>query len=330
MELKKLYDDAMAKVTSKPTKASTRSSSRTPPNASEVEEIQMQLSALETQLEEARGVSKSLKDKLRECARQLQDYETERAAIADILARSGVDTKGVLGDASISEDASLLEQDLSDYVNKLALKLTAVQGQLKVASRSAKTTEASATTAEFEEMKAQRSALEKRVESMRTAARTSREENSAIMTECEGLRTQISELSAEMDAIKGKLDGKDSTVSSEIRILEEENFELMKENKDLRKEASSLRAAIDRSSKNESSRLTPVAELGAPSGRENDPGMVNSRGLKRGTTDTKKGSSSETEDSVLGEKKQRVTAKAKPMVSVAGEGEEQAGECAQS
>lgn len=54
------------------------------------EELEEQLEETTAQLAEARTVSKALRDKLRECSRQLQEYETERSAVVEILARHGV------------------------------------------------------------------------------------------------------------------------------------------------------------------------------------------------------------------------------------------------
>ena len=55
------------------------------------EELEEQLEETTAQLAEARTVSKALRDKLRECSRQLQEYENERSAVVEILARHGVE-----------------------------------------------------------------------------------------------------------------------------------------------------------------------------------------------------------------------------------------------
>jgi septal ring factor EnvC (AmiA/AmiB activator) len=296
-----MYDDVVSK-SNKSSKVSTRSSSST---TDSLEDMRIELEESNKQLEDTKSISKVLKDKLRECSKQLQEYETERSSIVDVLNRQGIDTKGVLGtDSSTSDEASILEQDLSDCVNKLAQKFNALQTQLKQAtSRSTKTTESQNDhTAELEELKAQRVALE-----------------------CESLKSQITSLNSDIDTLRNKLDGKDSSASSEISILEEENIELMKENKELRKEAASLRVLADRSNKIENHTPSTDYKNVSLSGIENDS---STRGVKRVTSDVK--TAFVKDEGMVGDKKKQRVSKATALVTVPVESAEEPGDCKQS
>ena len=158
VELKKLYDDL---------KRSTATARSTPQATNEIQDLHDSVAETNRQLEESRVLTKSLRDKLRECSRQLQDYENERIAVADILSRHGVDVKGLL-DSNISNDeGSVIEQDLADCVNKLAQRFTALQKQLKSSFRTKDAEEEmERLSIELEDTKLQRSALEKRISTL--------------------------------------------------------------------------------------------------------------------------------------------------------------------
>jgi chromosome segregation ATPase len=69
------------------------------------------LAEVSAKLEGALGVVKALKEKLRDCSKQLQEYERERGGVIRVLETHGVDTAGLqLQDTSLPEDASVLEQ----------------------------------------------------------------------------------------------------------------------------------------------------------------------------------------------------------------------------
>lgn len=110
-----------------------------------------------------------------------------------ILEKHGIDTLSLVSlDTSLaSENASSMEAqiELADAVSKLAEKLVAAQAQNahKESSKHAKlhdvTEKLQLSTAEVEDLKVQRLALERRVEAMKTAARTSREEAAVLNVE---------------------------------------------------------------------------------------------------------------------------------------------------
>jgi regulator of replication initiation timing len=130
--------------------------------------------------------------------------------------------------------------ELADAVSKLAEKLVAAQAQNahKESHKSAKlsdvTEKLQLSVQEVDDLKLQRLALERRVESMKTAARTAREESAVLTVEIDTLKARVEEVSAELVAAKQRVLVSSDNTSSEIQVLEEENIELMAENKDLR------------------------------------------------------------------------------------------------
>lgn len=94
-QLKKAYDDLKEK-TDKVDNTAGESAS---------------LAEISAKLESFQGVIKALKEKLRDCSKQLQEYETERGGVMRVLESHGMDTAGLqLQDTSLPEDASVLEQ----------------------------------------------------------------------------------------------------------------------------------------------------------------------------------------------------------------------------
>ena len=85
--LKKAYDDL------KESKAAAAAASAEAGASSSSKESSVQ--ELTTRLEHATGTVKSLKEKLKECASQLQEYEIERNAVIKVLETHGVDTTGL-------------------------------------------------------------------------------------------------------------------------------------------------------------------------------------------------------------------------------------------
>ena len=84
--LKKAYDDL--KESKAVAEASTSAGASSSAKEGSVQE-------LTTRLEHATGTVKSLKEKLKECASQLQEYEIERNAVIKVLETHGVDTTGL-------------------------------------------------------------------------------------------------------------------------------------------------------------------------------------------------------------------------------------------
>ena len=164
-----------------------------------------------------------------------------------VLESFGADTTGLQLDTSIAEDESVLYQDLSDVVAALAEKLSANKNSEKY-SEKVKVLQESLCQAqkEAEELKALKSATEKRLEASKAAARGSRAEAATVSAEVDFLREQLEQRSAELESAKGRINGTADAVSSEVQALEEENIELMKENMELRKETSTCRLEIDK------------------------------------------------------------------------------------
>ena len=164
-----------------------------------------------------------------------------------ILDDNGVDTTCLQQDTSICEDESVLYQDLSDAVGALARKLSSSKVSDKMAEKM-KILQENMTHAqkEADELRALKSATEKRLEASKAAARGSRAEAATISAEVDYLREQIEQMAGQLAAAEGKLSGSVDAVSSEVQALEEENIELMKENMELRKETSTYRLEVEK------------------------------------------------------------------------------------
>jgi len=229
--LKKAYDDLKASGTS--------GASNDVSAVRDLADARVQLAEVTSQLETAQSVSKSLKDKLRECAKQLQEYETERAGVIAVLERHGIDTIGLVAhDTSLTEGDTVIEEELADGVSKLAQKLIASQNnkQLAAASKNKiRQLEESINqmTSEVDEAKSTRSVLEKRLETLKSANRSMKEELTVLTAERDNLALHVTELESSLKSAEGKIVSSSDTVSSEVQALEEENIELMRENKEV-------------------------------------------------------------------------------------------------
>lgn len=165
-----------------------------------------------------------------------------------MLDQHGVDTTGLtILESSVSEDASELEQDLSEVLNKFIKKLSTAQ---KVPSGSSSTSNAKLVAAEeniaklqadLSEVRAQKAALEKRIETFKVSARESREEIATLTAEIDDLKVRVEDLQYELQDARGKVVQSSESVSTEMQALEEENIELLKENKELRKQVSTFK-----------------------------------------------------------------------------------------
>ena len=164
-----------------------------------------------------------------------------------ILEDNGVDTTCLQQDTSICEDESVLYQDLSDAVAALARKLSSSKTSDKMAEKM-KSLQENMTHAqkEADELRALKSATEKRLEASKAAARGSRAETATISAEVDSLREQMEQMTGQLAAAEGKLSSSVDSVSSEVQALEEENIELMKENMELRKETSTYRLEVEK------------------------------------------------------------------------------------
>ena len=86
--LKKAYDDLKESNAAAVAAASAGAGASSSAKESSVQE-------LTARLEHATSTVKSLKEKLKECASQLQEYENERNAVIKVLEAQGVDTTGL-------------------------------------------------------------------------------------------------------------------------------------------------------------------------------------------------------------------------------------------
>lgn len=158
-----------------------------------------------------------------------------------------MDTTCLQPDASICEDESILYQDLSDAVAALAKKLSSSKASDKMAEKVKVLEENVALSQkEADELRALKSATEKRLEASKAAARGSRAEAAAISAEVDYLREQLEQMTGQLAAAEGRITGSVDAVSSEVQALEEENIELMRENMELRKETSTFRFEVEK------------------------------------------------------------------------------------
>lgn len=122
-QLKKVYDDLAASAKSSASGATSASS------AQQVAEVQVKLDEISNKYEHVTAITKTLKEKIHECSRQIKDYEEERSAIIEVLEKSGIDTAAYSSppDSSLLDDSTLsnadTEPDLSHAVALLADKV---------------------------------------------------------------------------------------------------------------------------------------------------------------------------------------------------------------
>lgn len=283
-DLKRAYETLRdsAVTPSENNKAATSRSSKAKADGSEDEQSK-DVASLESELIIAKGeldashtLVLSLRNKLRDCSKQLQEYESERTGIIDVLERNGIDTAGLIYDSKSTSDneadigsASLLEADLVDAVSKLAEKLIAAKATIAQIEQKRATTLLSNNErlkeledsllhvqAELTETRAQRNVLEKRVETHKSAVRASREEVASLTIDIESVRQAMIVAQEELTEAKSKITNMrmsaptaTDAMAPEIQALEEENIELLKENKDLRKSVATLKAQAEKTAK---------------------------------------------------------------------------------
>lgn len=171
-----------------------------------------------------------------------------------VLERYQIDTRGLIPlDHSVDDESSILHGDIADAVAQLGEKLDVAKAAVarREVTKSEKVTELEdrlcQVTAEAEEAKVQKVALEKRLEVMKAAAKTARELQGNNTVEIEALTANVQALKAELNAAKRQVTSSSDEVSSAVQALEEENIELLKENKDLRVQVSRLKAGASAS-----------------------------------------------------------------------------------
>ena len=230
------------------TKRSTRSSSKESNLSAEMAAVKLDLAEVNTQLEQANFVTKTLKDKLKDCSKQLQEYEQERQTIIQILEGCDIDITGLLlNDESTNDESILEEQELSEPVRKLAEKWrladrlnSSLKSQLFDAEERFLTL-----STDVESSRTQKVALEKKLESTKASLKLAKSEQEELVAQLESTRHRLSDVNDELDAAKSSLTGSKDEISSEIQVLEEENIELLRENKDLRISAATYRAKAE-------------------------------------------------------------------------------------
>lgn len=171
-----------------------------------------------------------------------------------VLEKNGVDTSAMHAlDTSLASEehaaaSAAVTMDLADGVSKLAQQLIATQAALTIKGnqRANLTSELEdklrTQTAIAEDYKAQKIALERRFDALKSSSRDTREEIAGLTVEIEALRTQVSNLTEELHKAEQKCVSSSDVVSNEVKVLEEENIELMQENKQLRLEVTRLKS----------------------------------------------------------------------------------------
>lgn len=260
-ERKKFQDDAKTfkkqlhqlKIAYDELKDSVNSSSKGASVDFVISDLKFQVAEITGQLNKSEGICELLTGKLKECSTQLQDYEKERTEVIGVLERNGVDITGLLpseNSLSSEELSTMGQQELADAVSKLAEKVKI--SEATVASKSSTQQQkmkdlekqVNELTKELEELKTQKVALEKRIDTLKNAARVSREEGATSTLEMEKLKEQVEELKEEIRKTEKKVSSSSDVVSSEVQALEEENIELLQENKSLRLEMAKMKAMV--------------------------------------------------------------------------------------
>ena len=247
-QLKTAYDTLQETVAaeSDSAKRSTRSSSKA--STAELADLKLNLAEVTSQLEQANFVSKTLKDKLKDCSKQLQEYEHDRHTIIGILEECDIDVAGLmLNDESNVDESVLDEQELSDPVNQLAQKwksasslTVALKSQLSDAEDRFMTL-----SSDVESSRTQKMALEKKLESAKNALKASKLEQDELIAQIENAKESLREVKGELAVAKSSISGNEDAISTEIQVLEEENIELLRENKDLRISSATYRAKAE-------------------------------------------------------------------------------------
>jgi chromosome segregation ATPase len=344
-----------------------------------ISDLKFQLAEVNTQLQTSQNLVQLLKDKLRECSAQLEEYEKERTGVLSILEKHGIDVSAIMAantnNSELSANHSNLGMgpDLADAVSNMAAKLAAATSALTVQQQhqQQQTSDVAVrlreAVAEAEDAKAQRLALERRMEQFKATARSAREEATALTVQVDALQAQVTALQIDVKKAEQRAVSSTEVVSSEVQVLEEENIELMRENKELRIEITRLKASavaaqsvvapasaakskkrtfgmeidvnaqptVDDDSNNNTAKKTPkrsISEVVDSNNSNNENALVNGGGSA-----IKRSKVVESVDAAAAANKVRKV-KAKPLsaagvgsgASVAAGGEDVPGECAQS
>lgn len=150
-----------------------------------------------------------------------------------------------------AEEASVMEQELAEVVSKvISSKISAKEvAATAEVSKTKKVQELEQrlqqSTAEVEELKVLKLALEKRVDNLSASTLG---DNKKLTAEISSLKESLKSKTDELMAMKSTQMQSSDNISSEVQVLEEENIELMAENKELRIEISKLKSLVGTSS----------------------------------------------------------------------------------
>ena len=246
-QLKKAYESLQQSTTESETRRSTRSKTKESSESAELAELQVNLGEVQSQLDQANFVTKTLKEKLKDCSKQLQEYEQERQSIVHILEECEIDVGGLMLNDESNADESIVEQDLSDPVSKLAQNWKAA----KTLNSSLKARVADAEerfmslSSDVESSHTQKLALEKKLEASKNALKESKAQIESYAAQLETSRLDMEKVKQELATAKNSISGNEEAVSTEIQVLEEENIELLRENKELRIASATYRAKAE-------------------------------------------------------------------------------------
>jgi len=328
-----------------------------------ISDLKVQLVTTSQQLSQCQDEVKLVKSKLKECAVQLKHYENDHVGIVAVLERYEIDTRGILPlEHSVDDDSSALNVDIADAVALLGEKLDAskclnARKELTKTQRVVDLEDRIGSYAsEVEDLKAQKLALEKRIDTLKNTAKAARESSAALTVQVEELTERVTELQDQLSAADRKAVNSSELVSSEVQALEEENIDLLKENKELRVELSRYRSSLATTSATTElprAQARPVAAPSVPtspltrlndadglallSGRKRTFGtdLSNNNHLPVPATDAAVGSSQKKEaaavDAINCNKQRRMRMRAKAIVDdISAPAQDEAGECKQS
>lgn len=243
---------AAVNITSAGEESGSSSVGKGPAQEYVVSDLKVQMVVTNQQLSAAKDEIKLLKDKLKECSIQLKEYENDQKGIVSVLEKYDVDTRGLLplidcNNASASE-VSVQHVDIVDAVAQLGemIDVARAAATRKETAKSDKLLQLEARvseqTAAAEDAKAQKFALEKRIEALKASSKTAREEHAQLTVTIESLTKEVQEYREKLADTEQRVASSSEVVSSEVQALEEENIELLKENKELRIEVSRYKA----------------------------------------------------------------------------------------
>lgn len=291
-----------------------------------------------------------LKEMLRDCSKQLKEYEEERNGVFRLLERLGLDVSNADQSVSLNDDASVAEPDILEAVTKLGNAFTTLKyssesqsgNNLRVAELE---NFLEKRTCELMEELSKKAALEKRLESAKTMSKLSKDEVLELKTELETQREKASLLQLELQEARLKavsaVDSAVDSASSEMQSLMEENIELMKENKELRQELNAHKDQLQRNGMQMKKPPTPKKMVSPTiTGVENKPLSVlnvevsqiaDKHSQMKTTTVTSESTSSTVTNDVMPSKTAgRTKVVAKPITTAPSSETEEPGECNQS